>query len=153
MRFYKKTKKKNQKAQNAKKTLNETHEKRQAKQKEFDRIHTDFNEKLKNYESQPGIKIKCSSFCRKYHSDRFKGHVDGEYIPSCNTKKKWFHEFHCDTEFKPYNQGGRRETHVKLTPDVITCLVCTLLNFSTWTLTQRTAYINGDNGATKKILK
>lgn len=36
---------------------------------------------------------------------------------------------------------------------MITCLVCTLLDFPTWTLTQRTAYINGDNGATKKDIK
>ena len=36
---------------------------------------------------------------------------------------------------------------------MITCLVCTLLDFPTWTLTQRTAYINGDNGVTKKDIK
>ena len=47
----------------------------------------------------------------------------------------------------------RCDRHVKLTVDVITCLICTLIDFPLFTLEQGTFYIKNSNGATNKIIK
>lgn len=141
------------KSSKVKKTQEEKETKRQAKQEEFNRIHSSFIQSLKNAEINPGIKINGTDFCKNYYNNRLNGSIQGDCVPSYNTLKKWFVEYHHGNNFQNKTQGGRREKHVKLTPDVISCLICTLVDFPTWTIIQRTMYINGINGATDKDIK
>lgn len=108
---------------------------------------------MKSEESQANSVVKCSTFCNKFYDTKIHSNEEYKCIPSYYTLRKWFYEFHKNKVFPSQNQGGRRDNHIKLTPEVITCLICTLLDFPTWTLSQRTSYINGQNGATDKNIK
>lgn len=136
------------------KSVKEKEEKRQAKQIEYNKVHYAFIDRLKKLESQPGMHVNCNRFCHEFHSARVNGSFN-DCVPTYFTLRDWFYDYHHK---KPFNsidvkQGGRRENHVKINNDVIECLICTLLDFPTWTLRQRTAYINGMHGATEKEIK
>lgn len=77
----------------------------------------------------------------------------GECTPNFFTIRNWFYDYHEKRKFSISTQGGRRKKYVKLTVDVITCLIFTLVDFLLWTIEQRTYYINSSNGATNKNIK